>query len=78
MSQFYGFMIGKVDSSNCQLREGDKLEVLIAKKSPLNREDIKHKGIIVYHDMSFCLKTEDVKTHPLTNYSFNCIFTKIN
>lgn len=79
MSSFDNIMIGKVDCNDVQLKSGDKIEILVSKKSLNNSNDIIHKGIIVYSykKMGFCLFMEDGKENLLGNYAPYCTFKKI-
>lgn len=79
MSNFKNVMIGKVDCNDKQLREGDKIEILVSKKSANNANDVIHKGIIIYSYtlMGFAIHMEDGKENLLGNYASYCQFKKV-
>ena len=62
-----------VNFRNIQIKEGDKLKVIICK-------DVERKGKVIFKDAAYCLEYFDCgtdRTIPLTNYAPQCKFEKI-
>ena len=75
MKIFNNVEIGKLDSNGISLFNGDTIRVDVCK-------GVSHVGIIIYENMSFCLKSprneiDLFNVIPLGNYAPYCKITKI-
>ena len=52
MNNFKNVMIGKVDCNDKQLREGDKIEILVSKKSANNANDVIYSKLFKASNLS--------------------------
>lgn len=81
-SIFHNALIGKKDSNNIELKNGDNITIEVCKPDGANRNGVYHKGQIVYENCSFSIKikrnAETFDINPLSNYASYCKITLNN
>lgn len=82
MENFNNALIGKNDSNNLPLKNGDTIQIEVCKPDAFNRAGVYHRGVIVFENSAFSIKTKrtesvfDIK--PLCNYAPYCKITQLD